>query len=86
MLRLWLTGPNWPSFLKTRNSKTEQQDTGSICITLTHSVCPEAKTELLDLSLIPGNNMFYLDVYSGHRVMCRVWLISLYTPAHPLFS
>lgn len=87
MLCLWLTGPNWPSsFLKTRNPQTEQQNTISICSSLTHSICPEAKTELLELNITPGTYIFYLDVYSGGGVLCRVQIISFYAPGHPLFS
>lgn len=53
MLCLWLTGHDWPSFLKTRNPRTEQENAVSLYISLTHAVCPEAKTELLGVSLIP---------------------------------
>lgn len=58
MLCLWLTGRDWPSFLKTRNPKTEQENAVSLYISLTHAVCPEAKTELLGISLIPGTYIF----------------------------
>lgn len=59
MLCLWLTGPDRPLFLKTRNPKTKQQTAISLCIGLIHAVCPEAKTELLGLSLTHGTFFFF---------------------------
>ena len=60
MLCLSLAGPDWPSFLKIRNPRTEQQKVISLYISLTDAICLIAKTELLGLSLMPGTYSFLI--------------------------